>query len=166
MQLAYELASAQDKATREIFQNTILILIPSANPDGVDIVANWYRKTLGTKYEGQDRPSFIIITRVATTIDWFMLDLQETRAISRLFWQEWFPQIVYDIHQQGPNGSRFSFLRFSILRIANIPPLLLRQVGLIGHKIAADLQAAGIKGGYEFNLRYLVWRISHRSLFS
>ncbi len=48
MQLAYELATAQDADTREILQNTILLLIPSPNPDGIDIVANWYRKTLGT----------------------------------------------------------------------------------------------------------------------
>ena len=50
MQLAYELASATDPATREILQNTIVLLIPSPNPDGIDIVANWYRKTLGTTY--------------------------------------------------------------------------------------------------------------------
>src|SRR6266536_5255231 len=42
MQLAYELATAQDADTREILQNTILLLVPSPNPDGVDIVANWY----------------------------------------------------------------------------------------------------------------------------
>src|SRR5213078_4631624 len=42
MVLAYELATAQDTATREMLQNTIVLLIPSANPDGVDIVANWY----------------------------------------------------------------------------------------------------------------------------
>ena len=48
MQLAYDLASANDPDTLSILRNTILILIPSPNPDGVDIVANWYRKTLGT----------------------------------------------------------------------------------------------------------------------
>ena len=36
-----------------------------------------------------------------------MLNLKETQVITRLFWQEWFPQIVYDVHQQGSNGSRF-----------------------------------------------------------
>ncbi|HEY7784987.1 MAG TPA: M14 family zinc carboxypeptidase, partial [Pyrinomonadaceae bacterium] len=50
MQFAYELASGNDPETREILGNTILILIPSPNPDGIDIIANWYRKTLGTPY--------------------------------------------------------------------------------------------------------------------
>ena len=49
MQLAYDLASANDADTLAILRNTILILIPSPNPDGIDIVANWYRKTLGTR---------------------------------------------------------------------------------------------------------------------
>ena len=56
MQLAYELASARDAETHEILQDTILILIPSANPDGVDLVSNWYCKTLATPYEGDVTP--------------------------------------------------------------------------------------------------------------
>lgn len=157
MQLAYELASAQDQSTREILQNTILILIPSANPDGIDIVANWYRKTLGTKYEGTEPPElYHHYAGHDDNRDWFMLNLQETRAISRLFWREWFPQIVYDIHQQGPNGSRLFVPPFFDPANPNIPPLLLRQVGLIGHKIAADLQAAGVKG-VVINSTYDTW---------
>ncbi|HET6890738.1 MAG TPA: M14 family metallopeptidase, partial [Pyrinomonadaceae bacterium] len=147
MQLAFELATAQDAQTREILQNTILILLPSANPDGIDIVANWYRKTLGTPLEGREPPElYHHYAGHDDNRDWFMLNLKETQAITRLFWKEWFPQIVYDIHQQGPNGSRFFIPPFYDPPNPNIPPLLLRQVGLVGHKIAADLQAAGFKG--------------------
>jgi len=147
MQLAYEMATAQDPETREILQNTILMLIPSANPDGIDIVANWYRKTLGTPFEGKEPPE--IYHHYAghdDNRDWFMLNLNETQAITRLFWKEWFPQIVYDLHQQSSNGSRFFVPPFYDPPNPNIAPLLLRQVGLIGHKMAADLQAAGVKG--------------------
>jgi hypothetical protein len=157
MQLAYELATAQDPETRAILQNTILLLIPSPNPDGIDIVANWYRKTLGTPYEGREPPElYHHYAGHDDNRDWFMLNLKETQLITRLLWQEWFPQIVYDVHQQGANGSRFFIPPFYDPANPNISPLLLRQVGLIGHKIAADLQAAGFKGVLT-NALYDTW---------
>jgi len=157
MQLAYELASAEDAETREILQNTIILLVPSANPDGVDIVANWYRKTLNTPYEGTEPPElYHHYAGHDNNRDWFMLNLKETRALTRLFWKEWFPQIVYDVHQQGATGSRFFVPPFFDPPNPHIPPLLLREVGLIGHKIAADLQAAGQQGVIT-NALYDTW---------
>jgi len=157
MQLAYELATAQDPDTREILQNTILLLIPSPNPDGIDIVANWYRKTLGTPYEGKEPPElYHHYAGHDDNRDWFMLNLKETQLITRLLWHDWFPQIVYDVHQQGSNGSRFFIPPFYDPPNPNISPLLLRQVGLIGHKVAADLQAAGFRGVLT-NALYDTW---------
>ncbi len=146
-QLAYNLATANDPDTLSILHNTILILIPSPNPDGVDIVANWYRKTLGTPTEGREPPElYHHYAGHDDNRDWFMLDLKETKAITRLFWKEWFPEIVYDVHQQGSNGSRFFVPPFYDPPNPHIDALLLRQVGLIGHKMAADVTAAGFKG--------------------
>jgi hypothetical protein len=147
MNFAYEFATATDEETREILQNTILLLIPSANPDGIDIVANWYRKTLGTPFEGSSPPElYHHYAGHDNNRDWFMLNLPETRLVTRLFWQEWFPQIVYDVHQMGQNGARFIIPPFFDPPNPNIPPLILREVGLIGYKIAADLQAARFAG--------------------
>ncbi|HYE64062.1 MAG TPA: M14 family metallopeptidase [Pyrinomonadaceae bacterium] len=157
VQLAYELATANDDATREILENTILILIPSANPDGIDIVANWYRRTLGTPYEGTVPPElYHHYAGHDNNRDWFMLNLKETQAITRLFWKEWFPQIVYDIHQQGVADSRFCLPPFYDPANPHIAPLLLRQVGLFGYKMAADLQAAGFQGVIT-NAKYDTW---------
>ncbi|HVS80216.1 MAG TPA: M14 family metallopeptidase [Pyrinomonadaceae bacterium] len=157
MQLAYNLASANDEDTLSILHNTILILIPSPNPDGVDIVATYYRKTLGTPLEGRDPPElYHHYAGHDDNRDWFMLDLKETRAITRLFWKEWFPEIVYDIHQQGSNGSRFFVPPFYDPPNPHIAPLLLRQVGLIGHKMAADVTAAGFRGVLT-NALYDTW---------
>ena len=157
MQLAYELATAQDLDTRAILENTILLLIPSPNPDGIDIVANWYRKTLGTPYEGKEPPElYHHYAGHDDNRDWFMLNLKETQLVTRLLWHEWFPQIVYDVHQQGSNGSRFFIPPFYDPPNPQISPLLLRQVGLIGHKVAADLQAAGFKGVLT-NALYDTW---------
>ncbi len=67
MTLAYEMANAKDAETLEILNNTILLLIPSSNPDGIDIVANWYRKTLAQNRKELLRPNFINITPDTTT---------------------------------------------------------------------------------------------------
>ena len=147
MQLAYKLASGNDEDTLSILHNTILILVPSPNPDGVDIVANHYRKTLGSSAEGSSPPElYHYYAGHDDNRDWFMMNFKETKAITRLLWKEWFPQIVYDVHQQGSNGSRFFVPPFYDPPNPHIDPLLLRQVGLIGHKMAADVTAAGFKG--------------------
>jgi hypothetical protein len=147
MNLAYELAAAADDETKEILKNTILILVPSSNPDGIDIVADWYRKNTGTKYEGSSPPElYHHYAGHDNNRDWFMLNLKETQAITKLYWQEWFPQIVYDVHQMGQNGARFVIPPFFDPPNPRIPPLVLREVGLIGYKMAADLQAKNIAG--------------------
>ncbi|MGB7926073.1 MAG: M14 family metallopeptidase [Pyrinomonadaceae bacterium] len=157
MQLAFELVTAEDAVTREILQNTILILIPSANPDGVQIVADWYRKTLGTPYEGSEPPQlYHHYAGHDNNRDWFMLNLRETRLVTRLFWKEWFPQIVYDVHQQGTSASRFFIPPFHDPANPRIAPLLLREVGVLGYKVAADLQAAGFEGVIT-NAIYDMW---------
>src|SRR5947207_9935912 len=146
MQLAYALVSDKDPGTPPILHNTILILIPSPNPDGVDIVANNYRKTLGTPQEGNGPVElYHYYAGHDDNRDWFMINLKETKAVTRLLWKEWFPEIVYDIHQQGSNGSRFFVPPFYDPPNPHIAPLLLREVGLIGHKMAADVTAAGVK---------------------
>src|ERR1044072_1057548 len=43
MLIAYRLASSNEPEVREILKNTIILLVPSTNPDGVDIVNNWYQ---------------------------------------------------------------------------------------------------------------------------
>jgi len=157
MNLAYELATANDPQTKEILDNTILLLIPSANPDGVDIVADWYRKTLGTKSEGTSPPElYHHYAGHDDNRDWFMLNLAETQAITKLFWREWFPQIIYDVHQQGRNASRFILPPFFDPVNPRVPPSILREVGLMGYKMASDLQAKGV-AGVATNSTYDTW---------
>ena len=155
--LAYEMATATDADTKEILDNTILLLIPSSNPDGIDIVADWYRKTLGTKSEGTSPPElYHHYAGHDNNRDWFMLNLVETQAITKLYWREWFPQFVYDVHQQGQNSSRFTIPPFFDPPNPRISPSILREVGLVGYKMAADLQAKGISG-VATNASYDTW---------
>lgn len=157
MNLAYELATANDADTKEILDNTVLLLIPSSNPDGIDIVADWYRKTLGSKSEGTSPPElYHHYAGHDNNRDWFMLNLVETQAITKLYWREWFPQFVYDVHQQGKSSSRFTIPPFFDPPNPRISPSILREVGLVGYKMAADLQANGI-AGVATNASYDTW---------
>ncbi len=157
MNLAYDLATANDADTKEILDNDILLLIPSHNPDGIQIVADWYKKTLGTKSEGTSPPElYHHYAGHDDNRDWFMLNLVETQAITDLFWKQWFPQLVYDVHQQGANASRFILPPFFDPVNPRIPPAIIREVGLIGYKMASDLQAKGI-AGVATNSTYDSW---------
>ncbi len=146
MQLAYDLATAQDAATQQILNNTIVILIPSGNPDGLDMVAAWYRKTLNTPYEGTLPPEF---SRPSTgreiENDWFSLNLKETKALANLLWKEWLPHIVYDIRQKETTGSQMTIEAPYEPPVLNLLPLLANSESNIGHRIAKDLQTTDFR---------------------
>ncbi len=157
MELAYRMASDNATATKEILRNTVLVLVPSVNPDGIDIVSHWYQKTLGTKFEGTSPPElYHHYTGHDNNRDWFMLTQVETQIVSTLFWREWFPEIVYDVHQQGSFGSRMCVPPFFDPSNPNIDPVILRQVGALGMKMATDLAAAGHRG-IVTNSTYDTW---------
>src|SRR6516162_9386133 len=51
VEYTYRLLTQDSPHNRAILNDVILILVPSQNPDGVDIVTRWYRKMLGTPFE-------------------------------------------------------------------------------------------------------------------
>jgi hypothetical protein len=164
LQLAYELANAEDAETLEILNNTILILIPSPNPDGIDIVGDWYRKTLGTPFEGSEPPElYHHYAGHDNNRDWFMLNLKETKNVTRLFWREWYPQIVYDVHQMGRDGARFCLPPFHEPAYPGIPPLIVRETGLMGYEMVAALQRERYKGVVTNAMFDMWWHGGFRS---
>ncbi len=146
-ELLHELATRDDPGTREVLDNTILLLVPSANPDGVDMVAQWYEQTEGKAWEGEGMPR--LYHKYAghdTNRDWFMLNLVETRILTKLLYHEWFPTITYDVHQMGPKGARLFVPPFFDPVNPNLDPRISQGIFLIGSHMAADLAAAGKKG--------------------
>jgi hypothetical protein len=157
MELAYRLASDDSPATKELLNNVVLLLVPSVNPDGIDIVTSWYRKTLGTKYEGTSPPVlYHHYTGHDDNRDWFMLTQVETRELAEVLWRQWFPEVVYDVHQQGQFGSRMCVPPFFDPSNPNIDPVILREVGSIGMRMSVNLAAAGFKGVVS-NSTYDTW---------
>ena len=55
IQLAYELLTSEDPGTCLILDNTILRNV-FANPDGMDMVAEWYHQNVGAPFEVSPMP--------------------------------------------------------------------------------------------------------------
>ena len=157
MELAYQLATENSPEVEEILENTILLLIPSANPDGLNMVIDWYERTVNTPYEGAPMPwLYHKYTGHDNNRDWFMLTQIETRLVTQILYEEWFPQVVYDVHQMGNRGARFVIPPYFHPVNPNIPPLLQRELALIGAQMALDLTAQGFTGVLS-NAVYDTW---------
>src|SRR6266850_5760290 len=93
MLIAYRLASSNEPEIQEILRNTIILLVPSTNPDGVDIVKNWYDKTLGTPYEGSEPPElYHKYTGHDNNRDWYAFTQVETQITVDKIHNVWHPQ--------------------------------------------------------------------------
>ncbi len=157
VEFAYRMATAGDPKTRAILENVIFILVPSLNPDGVEIVRRWYEKTLGTPYEGTSPPElYHPYIGHDNNRDWYIFSQVETRlAVSKLH-NVWHPQIIYDVHQQSPWASRMFVPPWMDPIDPNIDPILVQLCNMIGMGMAADLTAAG-KTGVVVNASYDFW---------
>jgi hypothetical protein len=147
VELLHDLATGDDPATREVLDNTILLLVPSVNPDGIDIVAEWYERSRGTPWEGSGLPR--LYHKYAghdTNRDWFMLNLAETKMLTQLLYKEWFPTITYDVHQMGSKGARLFVPPFHDPINPNLDPRVSQSIAVIGAHMASDLATAGKKG--------------------
>ncbi|MCO6498478.1 MAG: peptidase [Chitinophagaceae bacterium] len=101
----YQLASRNDEETQRIL-NDVVVLLVHANPDGQEIVSNWYMQEqdvtkrnmniprLYEKYIGHDNNR-----------DFYMNNMSETRNMSRVMYVDWLPQIMYNHHQTSPAGA-------------------------------------------------------------
>ena len=157
MELAYQLATESTPKVNEILENTIVLLIPSANPDGLNMVVDWYERTVNTPYEGARMPwLYHKYTGHDNNRDWFMLTQIETQLVTQILYEEWFPQVVYDVHQMGNRGARFVIPPYFHPVNPNIPPLLQRELALIGAQMALDLTSQGFTGVLS-NAVYDTW---------
>jgi Zinc carboxypeptidase len=155
MEWAYKLATAQDEETKRRLGTSIVLLVPSLNPDGETMVTEWYRKYVGTKYEGGRMP-YLYHKYVGhdDNRDWYALTQIETRNVNQMVYHEWFPQFWLDEHQMGMTGPRIYIPPNAdpVARLVN--PLVHRGNNLMGATMGWRLEEAGKSGviyGYSFD---------------
>jgi Zinc carboxypeptidase len=157
MLIAHRLASSNDAGVQDILRNCIVLIVPSLNPDGVDIVKNWYDRTLGTPFEGTDPPVlYHKYTGHDNNRDWYAFTQVETQITVDKIHNVWHPQIVHDIHQQGVYGSRLFLPPYMQPVEPNVPRQIVEGYTELGNAVAGELRAAGFKG-ITTNSTYDAW---------
>jgi zinc carboxypeptidase len=156
--LAYDLLSkANEPATKAMLENVILMLWPTINPDGQQMVAEWYMKNVGTPYELSGLPQlYQEYVGHDNNRDAYMLNMIESRVIEHT-WRQWEPQIVYVHHQVGPFPTRIWLPPFSEPVGLEAPPVIAREVNMIGMAIAKNLDEKGQPGATHMGAAFDAW---------
>lgn len=155
MEWAHALATAEDAETKRRLSEVVLLLVPSLNPDGQRMETEWYRRNLGTRWEGSRMPwLYHHYTGHDNNRDFTQLTQSETKAISRVLYHDWFPQVFLDEHQMGANGPRMFVPPYAEPLDPDIHPLVIREVNVIGSLMSMRLEQAGKSGvisGWAFD---------------
>ncbi|MCI0389248.1 MAG: M14 family metallopeptidase [Acidobacteria bacterium] len=147
IETVYQLVSLKDAETLR-FLNDAIVLGCLVNPDGMELVSNWYMRNsdparrssaglprLYQKYIGHDNNR-----------DFYMSAQPESEAINRIFYHEWFPQIVYNHHQTGPAGTVMFAPPFRDPFNYNYDPLVPVGIDLVGAAMHSRFIAEGKPG--------------------
>jgi hypothetical protein len=144
---AHWLASSQDEEARETLDRCVVLLLPGHNPDGTQRVVEWYRRSLGTPWEGGEAP-FPMHPYAGhdNNRDWYAFNLVESRLTARHLYDRWRPQIVHDLHQMGAKGARMFLPPYTDPFESNVDPALVGAVGALGMHVASRLLSEGKTG--------------------
>ncbi len=156
-QFAYELATENTPRVQSILHNVIIVLVPSQNPDGEQLVVDWYKKYLGTPYEGT--PPVVIwhhYTGHDDNRDWATFTQVETRLTVEKVLNRWHPEILYDMHQQGDNAARIYLPPFVDPFDPNLDPLLISSINSLGSNTALEIAETGKTGVLSYGV-YDFW---------
>ena len=147
METVYQMVSRTDPETTR-FLNDVILLCVLANPDGQELVANWYMREkdplkrsmsdiprLYQKYIGHDNNR-----------DFYMSAQPESTNMNHQLFLEWFPQIMYNHHQTGPAGAVIFMPPFRDPFNYNFDPLIPLGIEMVGTAMHSRLVAEG-KGG-------------------
>ncbi len=143
----YRLNTRSDPETLRIL-NDVVILCTLVNPDGMELVSNWYmrdsdekkRSTGGIprlyqKYIGHD-----------DNRDFYMMNMSESVNANKMMYREWFPAIMYNHHQTGPEGAVLFAPPFRDPFNYNFDPLIPLGIDTVGAAIHSRLAAEGKPG--------------------
>jgi hypothetical protein len=146
-EFAHWLATSESMEARRIRDNVIVLLMPVMNPDGLDMVVEWYERNLGTPFETAGVP-FLYHHYIGhdNNRDWNMFTQKETRAVANQLYHEWFPQIVVNHHQPSPFPGRIWIPPPSDPINPNLDPLMVASYAELGYAMRRRFEEEGKPG--------------------
>jgi hypothetical protein len=147
MEMVYQMVSLTDAETMRFLNDTILLCV-QANPDGQEIVANWYMRKKDPRQRGMEDLPRLYNKYIGhdDNRDFYISNMPETTNMNRQLFQEWFPQVMYNHHQTGPEGAVIFMPPFRDPFNYNFDPLVPLGVEMVGTAMHSRLVAEG-KGG-------------------
>ena len=159
----YELNAFTDPETLRFLNDDIALLV-FANPDGMELVSNWYMREpspekrvsegatgntprLWQKYIGHDNNR-----------DFYMSNMPESTNMNRELFRDFYPQIMYNHHQTGPAGAVIFMPPFRDPFNYNYDPLVPLKIEAVGTAMHERLVAEGKPGsGMRSTAPYSTW---------
>jgi hypothetical protein len=154
--IVHRLATENSPQIRQILDNSVVLMVPSQNPDGQHLVIDHWYKTKGTSYNRVYPDLYHKYVGHDDNRDWFMFTQKETRMNIELVQNKYKPIISHDMHQQGPGGSRIFVPPFTDPFDVNIHPILALGQATVGQAMASALIAEG-KEGVAWLQSYDMW---------
>ena len=144
--IVHRLATENSPFIKEILDNSVILMVPSQNPDGQHLVIDHWYKTKGTKNARVYPDLYHKYVGHDDNRDWFMFTQKETRMNIELVQNKYKPIISHDMHQQGAAGSRIFVPPFTDPFDPNIHPLLALGQATVGQAMASALIAEKKEG--------------------
>ncbi|MCU0304489.1 MAG: hypothetical protein MUC56_10575 [Thermoanaerobaculales bacterium] len=145
--LVHRLATADDVETLGWLDDVVVAVVACLNPDGMDMMVAHYRGSLGTPYEGASMPGlYHHYVGHDNNRDFVTLNLAESRAVSRAYSTEWYPQVLIDKHQMGRTGPRYFVPRYHDPIAENVDGALWTWIDVFGSAMARAAGEAGLTG--------------------
>jgi Zinc carboxypeptidase len=143
--IVHQLATASSSTVDEILGNSVVVVIPSQNPDGQKLVVDYFHETANTDYDRVYPDLYQKYVGHDDNRDWFMVT-QKEQQISVALQNEIKPQVVHCLHQMGATGARIFNPPYLAPSDPNIDPITVQQTNALGMEMARQQTAAGHKG--------------------
>jgi hypothetical protein len=147
IETVYQLISRTDPETMRLLNDSIVLAV-QVNPDGEELIANWYMRESDPTKRSLAMVPFLYQKYVGhdNNRDSYMSNMPETINMNRQLFMEWMPQIVYNHHQTGPAGAVVFVPPFRDPFNYNYDPLVPIGIEQVGTAMHSRLIAEG-KGG-------------------